>query len=115
MTDLGLCKQSLDFPKPGLCHITKIMYLCGIQLKFMTKLHLLSYNPKEIVLFPQRIDKDIAENDPVRIVDGIVDRLKLENFRKLYRERGRSPYHPRMMLKSILYGYMNNIYSCRKL
>ena len=81
----------------------------------MTKLHFHSYNPKEIVLFPQRIDKDIAENDPVRIVDGIVDRLKLENFRKLYRERGRSPYHPRMMLKSILYGYMNNIYSCRKL
>ena len=110
-----LCKQSLDFPKPGLCHITKIMYLCGIQIKLMTKLHFHSYNPKEIVLFPQRIDKDIAENDPVRIVDGIVDRLKLENFRKLYRERGRSPYHPRMMLKSILYGYMNNIYSCRKL
>ena len=81
----------------------------------MTKLHFHSYNPKEIVHFPQRIDKDIAENDPVRIVDGIVDRLKLENFRKLYRERGRSPYHPRMMLKSILYGYMNNIYSCRKL
>ena len=110
-----LCKQSLDFPKPGLCHITKIMYLCGIQIKLMTKLHFHSYNPKEIVLFPQRIDKDIAENAPVRIVDGIVDRLKLENFRKLYRERGRSPYHPRMMLKSILYGYMNNIYSCRKL
>lgn len=81
----------------------------------MTKLHFHSYNPKEIVLFPQRIDKDIAEDDPVRIVDGIVDRLKLENFRKLYREHGRSPYHPRMMLKSILYGYMNNIYSCRKL
>lgn len=81
----------------------------------MTKLHFHSYNPKEIVLFPQRIDKDISENDPVRIVDGIVDRLKLENFRKLYRERGRSPYHPRMMLKVVLYGYMNNIYSCRKL
>ena len=81
----------------------------------MTKLHFHSYNPKEIVLFPQRIDKDIAENDPVRIVDGIVDRLKLENFRKLYRERGGSPYHPRMILKSILYGYMNNFYSCRKL
>ena len=81
----------------------------------MTKLHFHSYNPKEMVLFPQRIDKDISENDPVRIVDGIVDRLKLENFRKLYRERGRSPYHPRMMLKVVLYGYMNNIYSCRKI
>ena len=24
-------------------------------------------------------------------------------------------YHPRMMLKVIIYGYMNNIYSCRKI
>ena len=29
-------------------------------------------------------------------------------------ECGRSPYHPKMMLKVILYAYMNNIYSCRK-
>ena len=30
-------------------------------------------------------------------------------------EFGRSPYHPRMMLKAVLYAYMNNIYSCRKI
>ena len=30
-------------------------------------------------------------------------------------ECGRSPYHPKMMLKVILYAYMNNIYSCRKI
>lgn len=81
----------------------------------MAKLHFRDYNPKQIILFPQRLDKDIAENDPVRIVDSIVDQLKLENFRKLYSERGRSPYHPKMMLKAILYGYMNNIYSCRRI
>lgn len=81
----------------------------------MAKVHFRDYNPKQIILFPQRLDKDIAENDPVRIVDTIVDQLKLGNFCKLYRERGRSPYHPKMMLKTILYGYMNNIYSCRKI
>lgn len=81
----------------------------------MAKLHFLDYNPKQILLFPQRLDKDIAENDPVRIVSSVVDNLKLENFRKLYNYRGRSPYHPKMMLKIILYGYMNNIYSCRKI
>ena len=27
----------------------------------------------------------------------------------------RSTYHPKMMLKAILYAYMNNIYSCRKI
>ncbi len=65
--------------------------------------------------FPQRLDKDIAGNDPVRVVDAVIDSLNLENFRKLYKERGRSPYHPNMMLKVVIYGYMNNLYSCRKI
>ena len=68
-----------------------------------------------MILFPQRLDKDIAENDPVRVVDALIDGLKLENFKKLYKEKGRSPYHPKMMLKAIIYGYMNNLYSCRKI
>ena len=58
---------------------------------------------------------DIAENDPVRVVDAIVESLDLKGFKKLYRERGRCAYHPKMMLKIILYAYMNNIYSCRKI
>lgn len=80
-----------------------------------TKLHFRDYNPKQMTLFPQRLDKDIAENDPVRAVDAVIDSLRLDNFKKLYRERGRSPYHPKMMLKAIIYGYMNNLYSCRKI
>ena len=79
------------------------------------KIHFRDYNPKQTILFPQRIDKDIAENDPVRVVDALVDSLRLENFRGLYNERGRSPYHPKMMLKAVIYGYMNNLYSCRKI
>ncbi len=81
----------------------------------MAKIHYHPYTPNQLVLFPQRIDEDIAENDPVRIVNAIVDSLNLEAFKKLYKERGRSPYHPRMMLKVILYAYMNNVYSCRRI
>ena len=66
-------------------------------------------------LFPQRIDKDIAENDPVRLISSIVESLDLSSFRKLYKERGRSPYDPKMLLKVVIYAYMNNIYSCRKI
>ena len=80
-----------------------------------TKLHFRDYNPKQMILFPQRLDKDIEDNDPVRIVDSVIDGLNLEKFKKLYNERGRSPYHPGMMLKAVIYGYMNNIYSCRKI
>lgn len=67
-----------------------------------TKLDFRDYNPKQMILFPQRLDKDIAENDPVRVVDSVIDSLNLENFKKLYKERGRSPYHPRMMLKAVI-------------
>ena len=81
----------------------------------MPKIHYHPYTPNQLVLFPQRIDEDIAENDPVRIVSAIVDSLNLEAFKKLYKEKGRRPYHPRMMLKVILYAYMNNVYSCRRI
>jgi len=80
-----------------------------------TKLHFRPHINNQLVLFPQRIDEDIAENDPVRIINAVVDSLNLDNFRKLYKERGRSPYHPKMMLKAVIYAYMNNIYSCRKI
>ena len=49
-----------------------------------TKIHFRDYNPKQTILFPHRLDKDIAETDPVRVVDTVIDSLKLENFRKLY-------------------------------
>lgn len=61
------------------------------------------------------MDKDIDENDPVRIVDKVVDNLKAVNFNELYSTKGRCAYHPKMMMKVILYGYMNNLYSCRKI
>ena len=79
----------------------------------MAKLHFRSYTPNQTVLFPQRIDENIAPDAPVRIVNSIVDSLNLDNFKKLYKGTGRCPYHPKMMLKTILYAYMNNIYSCR--
>ena len=81
----------------------------------MAKLHFRPYIPNPTVLFPGRIDENIAANNPVRIVNTVVDNLNLDNFKKLYKATGRCPYHPEMMLKVIIYAYMNNIYSCRKI
>ena len=81
----------------------------------MQRYHFISYTPDQTILFPERIDKDIAEDDPVRMVSGIVESLDLSGMRKLYKERGRSPYDPKMLLKVVIYAYMNNIYSCRKM
>ena len=80
-----------------------------------TKLHTKTYSNNDRLFFLLNPNDDIAENDPVRIVDAIVEGLDLKAFQKLYRERGRCAYHPKMMLKIILYAYMNNIYSCRKI
>ena len=109
-------KKAPTFLKLGLCHFIKILYLYENQIVIMvTKIHFREYNPKQMVLFPERLDKDIDENDPVRVVDAVVDSLKISNFDDLYSELGRSPYHPKMMMKTIIYGYMNNLYSCRKI
>ena len=69
----------------------------------MAKLHYRSYNPNQIILFPQRIDEDIAGNDPVRIISAIIDQLDMSSVNKLYNGMGRCPYHPKMMLKAVIY------------
>ena len=68
----------------------------------MTKVHFRSYIHKKMILFPQRIDKDIAEDDPVRLLDALVDNLMLEKVYRLYKPSGRKPYHPQMMLNPSL-------------
>ena len=79
-----------------------------------TKLHTKSYNNNRLFL---TIDpnEEIEQDSPVRLVDSIVEGLDLRDFRKLYSDKGRCSYHPKMMLKLIIYAYMNNVYSCRRI
>lgn len=81
----------------------------------MAKFNFCPYILNQMLLFPQQIDKDIAPNDPVRLLDVLVDNLDLTNVYQLYNADGRNPYHPKMLLKVVLYAYMNNIYSCRRM
>lgn len=57
-----------------------------------TKLRAKIYNNNRLFLTVTP-DKDIPQDDPVRIVDAIVEGLDLRDFKKLYRERGRCAYH----------------------
>ena len=63
----------------------KVFVPLGIQKIIMTKVHFRSYIHKKMILFPQRIDRDIAEDDPVRLLDALVDNLMLDNVYKLYK------------------------------
>lgn len=69
----------------------------------------------QISLFPARLDQNIAEGSPVRLLNQIVENLDITAIEKTYSGGGTSAYHPRMMLKVLFYAYMNNIYSCRKI
>ncbi len=73
------------------------------------------YNQGEILLFPSRLDENIPEASPVRLISQIVDQLDITPILATYEGGGTTGYHPRMMLKVLFYAYLNNIYSCRKI
>lgn len=73
------------------------------------------YKPKENLLFPPNLSELIDEKHPVRIVSGIIDGLDIKSLIKSYKPGGTSCYHPKMLLKVLIYGYLSNIYSSRKM
>lgn len=73
------------------------------------------YNQGEILLFPSRLDENIPEASPVRLISQVVDQLDITPILATYEGGGTTGYHPRMMLKVLFYAYLNNIYSCRKI
>ena len=73
------------------------------------------YNPKENLLFPPNLSELIDEKHPVKIVSGIIDGLDIKSLLKTYKPGGTSCYHPKMLLKVLIYAYLSNIYSSRKM
>ena len=65
-----------------------------------------SYTQGQVELFPQRLDDYIGENDPVRLVNQVVDDLDLSSVIKSYKGGGTSSFCPRMMIKVLFYAYM---------
>jgi transposase len=67
---------------------------------------------------PWRWDDRISKDNPVRVVDVFVAALDLDElgFQGMQpRATGRPPYHPSILLKIYLYGYLNRIQSSRRL
>ena len=69
----------------------------------------------QVVLFPASLDEKVPQDSPARLVNQIVDNLDIAEIINTYKGGGTSAYHPRMMLKVVLYSYLNNIYSSRKI
>ena len=69
-------------------------------------------------LLPELLDDYVAENNPVRVVDVFVDELDLGKLgfeRVQPAKTGRPAYHPAVLLKLYIYGYLNRIQSSRRL
>ena len=71
----------------------------------------------QITLFPVSLDQSISYENDVRTIDMFVDSLSLEEFgfNMVFSENGRPCYHPWVLLKLYIYGYMNKIRSSRDL
>jgi transposase len=68
-------------------------------------------------LLPESLDDWIAEDNPVRAIDAFVDALDLAElgFKVQPAKTGRPSYHPSVLLKLYIYGYLNRVQSSRRL
>ena len=73
------------------------------------------YNQHQIMMLPPSLEELIADKHAVRVVNDVIDRINVEPLLSAYHTKGTSSYHPVMLLKVLVYGYLSNIYSSRKL
>ena len=71
----------------------------------------------QATLFPELLDDYISEESSIRVIDMFVDNLDLAKleFKTISAKTGRPGYHPSIMLKLFIYGYLNCIQSSRRL
>ena len=72
----------------------------------------------QMSLLPECLDDFVSEDNPVRVVEAFIDALNLEKLGfagVVPQETGRPAYHPSVMLKIYLYGYLNQVLSSRRL
>jgi transposase len=81
----------------------------------MSKAVFKTYTPNQLQLLPPSWEEKIAANHPVRVVSSVIDSLDLNKLYESYEGGGTSSYHPKMLLKGIIFSYINNIYSSRKI
>ena len=73
---------------------------------------------RQITLLPGSLEDYVAEDNPVRVVEAFVDQLDLGALGfegTVPAVTGRPSYHPAVLLKIYIYGYLNRVQSSRRL
>ena len=65
------------------------------------------------MLLPPRLDELIPDGHIVRIVNDFIEAIDLSDLITTYKGGGTSSYHPKMLLKVLVYAYTKKIYSSR--
>ena len=73
------------------------------------------YNTNQTKFVNLDYRKILGEDSDAVIIHNIVEALDLSEFEKKYVEIGNPAYHPKMMMKIIIYGYVRNYYGGRPL
>lgn len=73
------------------------------------------YNQNDSLLLPPSLGELIPHSHPVRIVSNILDKFDISAIEATYKGGGTSSFHPRMLLKVVVYAYLCNIYSGRQM
>lgn len=72
----------------------------------------------QMVLMPESLDDFVGEDNPVRVIDLFVDELDLQGLGFASAQpavTGQPGYHPDLLLKLYIYGYLNRVQSSRRL
>ena len=72
----------------------------------------------QTILFPASLDEYVAEDNPVRVIEAFVDTLHLAILGfdgVIPAQTGRPSYHPSVLLKIYIYGYLNRVQTSRRL
>jgi len=73
------------------------------------------YTQDQCYLFPPNLNELIPENHLVRVVSDFIDQIDISSVINSYPGGGSSTYHPRMLLKVLVYAYVEKIYSGRRI
>lgn len=72
------------------------------------------YQMGQMALLPPSLEELIPEKHLVRVINGLVEEIEIGPILQQYKGGGTSSYHPRMMLKILIYAYTKQIYSSRR-
>lgn len=79
------------------------------------KLTFKTYAPDQVFLLPPSLEDLVPQNHLVRVVSQTIDQLDIDPLLKSYKGGGASIFHPKMMIKVLVYAYLNKIYSSRQI